>query len=289
MKKISFKHRKSDSYNFDFVALQKVLNSQPRDHSQFDYHQLNFFVLFIIEKGEGVHSINYKDYPFRKGTIFTIRKEGIHKFHSSGAKGSLLVFTEEFALRFAGQRDALRFFQLFNEVLNAPFIHLEKAEFFEIKRLLDFIHKEYINADTIYSEDIIRNLLQTLIHMLFRIKFKGNDNVRVDSSYHQKLWRLQTLIEEHCFESRKVSFYAQKLGLTSRTLNNIVQHTLSKNVKQLIDDLYILRVKRLILNTDHTLTEIAFHSGFEDPSNFFKYFRKSTGYSPSTFRKNNRQ
>lgn len=47
----------------------------------------------------------------------------------------------------------------------------------------------------------------------------------------------------------------------------------------------ISRAKQLLRNTDIPISEICSQCGFADPSNFSRYFRQETGYSPSAFRK----
>ena len=43
--------------------------------------------------------------------------------------------------------------------------------------------------------------------------------------------------------------------------------------------------KRLLLNTDYALIDIAIATGFEDQSYFSKVFKKFTGFTPSSYRK----
>jgi len=74
------------------------------------------------------------------------------------------------------------------------------------------------------------------------------------------------------------------MGVTSRTLNNVTQSVIGKSAKAFIDQVLILHVKRLIINSSLSLTEIAYESGFNQPTNFFKFFRKNTGLSPKEFR-----
>ncbi len=45
-----------------------------------------------------------------------------------------------------------------------------------------------------------------------------------------------------------------------------------------------MQIKRLLISTDHSIKEIAYISGFSDPTNFFKYFKKFAGSSPEVFR-----
>ncbi len=285
VKKIIFNNETTRINYFDLVNLEYVLKRNPQDHSQFEHHKIAFFVILFITHQEGKHSINYKDYDYEKGSVFTLRKNSIHKFYPTKAKGKLLVFTEDFVIRHSDKTETLKLFQLFNEMLGSPKIQLNNSDFIEIKSLINQIDKEYSGINDSHSVEIIRSLTQVLVHKLFRIKSKENENLE-KNNYQVKFISLQELVERDCFKSRKVSYYAHELGVTSRTLNNLTQSIIGKRTKSFIDEIAILQIKRLIANSQLSLTEIAYESGFDDPTNFFKYFRKNTGISPKQFKEN---
>ena len=94
----------------------------------------------------------------------------------------------------------------------------------------------------------------------------------------------QQLVEKDCFKSKKVQYYAKKIGVSTKTLNNIVNNVLNKSAKVFIDEITILQIKRLLITSDFSIKEIAYTVGFDDSTNFFKYFKKFTGSSPEVFR-----
>lgn len=285
VKEIIFKNEKTGNDYFDIVNLENIFKLSPKDHNQFDHHKISFFIIVVITYNHGQHNINYKDYDYKKGTVFTLRKDSIHKFHKTKAKGKLLVFTEDFAIRYANKLESLKLFQLFNEMLGSPKLQLDNNNFTETEDLLHQIEKEYLDINDDHSIEIIRSLVQVLIYRLFRIKSKDNQSFG-HKKYHLQFATLQDLVEKECFQSKKVSYYAKKMGVTTRTLNNVTQSIIGEPAKSFIDKVVILQIKRLIINSHLSFTEIAYQAGFDDPTNFFKYFRKKTGYSPKQFKEN---
>jgi YesN/AraC family two-component response regulator len=65
-----------------------------------------------------------------------------------------------------------------------------------------------------------------------------------------------------------------------------VKTSVGKTVSDLINDQIILEAKRHLIATPAQVKEIADQLGYEDPSYFIRFFKKHTGYSPDTFRKN---
>ncbi|MBI0400047.1 helix-turn-helix transcriptional regulator [Cyclobacterium marinum] len=50
-----------------------------------------------------------------------------------------------------------------------------------------------------------------------------------------------------------------------------------------MDDFIILQAKRNLINSTTNSAELAYKLGFEDPTNFTKYFKKNTGLTPKSF------
>ena len=281
-KEIKF-DKSTSGFQFDLVNFEDILKLTPIDHNQFEFHKISFYAILLITKNSGAYNLNFKDYRYKKGTLFTIRKDNIHKFYKSKTKGILLVFTENFIVNYSNQLETAKTFLLFNEMLASPKLQLNNAEFDEIITLIALIKKEYFEVKDDYSANIIRKFVQVVITKLFRIKSK--DNVVFDNhKYLSMFLQLQAFVEKDCFNHKKVSFYAKEMGVTSKTLNNVTQNIIHKSAKTLINEIVIIQSKRLIINSQDSLTEIAYQVGFDEPTNFFKYFRKYTGVSPSQFR-----
>ncbi len=270
---------------FDMITLEEIFEEKPQDHSQFEHHRISFYVIVIILDKTGKHSIDNIDYSYKKGTVFTLRKNCIHKFYKSNAKGKFLVFTEDFVIRYSDKNDILKLFQLFNEMFGSPKLQLNNSDFTEIHTIIKQIENEFLAINDKQSIEVIKSLLHILIIKLFRIKSIGNDNFE-NKKYYLKFITLQELIEKECFESKKVSYYANKMGITTRTLNNITQSVIGINAKSFIDVILIHQIKRLVFNSQLSFKEIAHQAGFDEPTNFFKYFKKKTGISPKQFKEN---
>ncbi|APD06931.1 HTH-type transcriptional regulator ChbR [Flavobacteriaceae bacterium UJ101] len=282
---ITFENNTNNKEHFDLVTLEELLEKKVPGHNQFDHHKLSFFALILITKGKGIHNINFHDYSFKKGTLFTIRKDNIHKFYKSHAEGTLLVFTENFIINHLSEVEASKVFLLFNEMLSSPRIQLEDKAFQEIINLLQLIHNEYLEIHDEYSKSAVRNLVQVIVVKLFRIKSENN-TVLINHKSLSMFLKFQEMVERDYVEQKKVLYYADALGVTSKTLNNVTQKIINKSAKSLINDVVILQSKRLIKNTTHSLTEVAYQVGFDDPTNFFKFFKKYTGVSPGQFNMN---
>ncbi len=73
--------------------------------------------------------------------------------------------------------------------------------------------------------------------------------------------------------------------MSPKHLNTICKSVSGMTAKQYIDSFMILEIKRILATSDSPMQEISDNLGFEESTNFVKYFKKHSGVSPSKFRK----
>ena len=78
--------------------------------------------------------------------------------------------------------------------------------------------------------------------------------------------------------------YAKELGFSTKKLNMVVQSIVQKPAKVFIDEILMLQIKRLLFNSQLSIKEIAYVSGFDEPSNLFKFFKRYNQSTPESFR-----
>ncbi len=285
IKYIKFNNKNNPKSYFEIVRIEELLKRE-LDHDLFNNHIVNFYIIFFVVDGEGYHTIDFTDYKYQKGTILLVRKDQIHSFFKSpNVKGYLLIFTEEFIVRHLNRLEALKSLQLFNELLSFPKIELKAGgeDFGSFTALVKHLEFEYEFEDE-YSVGITRSILHIMITKLFRIKSKKEELID-KRKYLEEFLTFQQMVEQNCFNNKKVMNYAQEMGFSTKKLNHIVQAIVNKPAKTFIDEIVIMQIKRLLISTNQPIKEIAYTAGFDDTTNFFKYFKKHTDSSPEVFRK----
>ncbi|WP_029292763.1 helix-turn-helix domain-containing protein [Chryseobacterium hispalense] len=83
-----------------------------------------------------------------------------------------------------------------------------------------------------------------------------------------------------------VQYFADKLGLTSNYLGDIVKHFTQKSALENIHEFVIKKAKELLeQNIEMNTTEVAYDLGFEYPNYFSKFFKKQVNMTPKEYRK----
>jgi len=285
IKQIKFVNTTNPKSYFELIRIEELLERK-LDHNIYNNHIVNFYIIIFIVKGEGQHTIDFTDYTYSKGSILLIRKDQIHKFfRNTTVIGYLLIFTEEFIVSHLNELEAIKSLQLFNELLSYPILKLqdENLEFANFVALTKQLESEDKFRDE-YSIGITRSTLHIMLTKLFRIKSKQGELLS-KNKYLTEFLSFQSNVEMNCFKRIKVKDYAKEMGFSTKTLNNIVRSVVNKPAKTFIDEIAIMQIKRLLICTNQSVKEISYTAGFDDPANFFKFFKKYVGTSPDVFRK----
>lgn len=128
-------------------------------------------------------------------------------------------------------------------------------------------------------------------YMLYQVMLRRNQ-IEVDSFKSrgdELFFRFRQLLAEHYRESRSVAFYADKLCITPRYLTDIVQQHYGRSPKDAIDIYTMMQIRLDLLQSDVTLSELAYKYHFSSPSFFSDYFRRNAGCSPQDYRQKNKE
>ena len=101
-----------------------------------------------------------------------------------------------------------------------------------------------------------------------------------------QLQQLEVYLDEHYMEKLSLSKISADLGI-GRTKLCLLAKNLSdgKNLSYLIAQKRMAAAKRLLLQENYSISEVAEQVGINDYNYFTKVFRSVTGVTPSTFRK----
>lgn len=99
--------------------------------------------------------------------------------------------------------------------------------------------------------------------------------------------RFLDMLAEHHLTERRVSFYAEKLGLTPKYLSCLVKTATGRSAPEWIDDYVILEAKNMLRFSDMPIKEIVARLNFPDQPTFHKFFKYHTGITPMRYRRGN--
>ena len=145
----------------------------------------------------------------------------------------------------------------------------------------------YKDTDNLYRQQIIRSALNA--YMLYTYdryqRFYYTDEMNIESTRSKIFDSFIDLLHHNCNTQREVTFYADKLCISTKYLTDICHKVTGVSAKKIIDNFAILQIKILLHNPQLTMQDIAHQMDFPDQSYLGRYFKRFEGISPSSFRK----
>tara|TARA_R110002049_G_scaffold240425_1_gene413784 strand:- start:20819 stop:21679 length:861 start_codon:yes stop_codon:yes gene_type:complete len=277
---ISFQGEKNER-EFEFINLNDlfVKIKEGLDHNPNKPHRLGFFALLVVTEGEGSHHVDLSEYSLKKGTVLKIAKGQVHAFEENPSyDGFLIVFTEEFVLNYFSKSSIEFISHLYN-------YHISKAAVDGINFNEPFIEQlkiELAMENTYAQKNIVAAMLELYLLRLERLSQTVAPPKQ--SKYYPLFLEFKNLVEKNYVTTRNVKDYADKLLVSSKHLNRIVKEFTLNTAKHFIDDFVILETKRAIASTNYSLKEIGYAVGFDEVTNFTKFFKKHTNTTPKQFK-----
>lgn len=276
---IAYRRGQLNIENFKIRTVQDLVQDNEVNQA---LHRHNFYFILVLKKGKGYHEIDFIPYTDLNNIVFFMRPGQVHKLNlKKGSTGYLLEFNNEFY----NPKDNLSA-QRLRKVSSQNYCQIDIERFNKIYSILGFIFQEYSNKNEGYKY-VIESYLDILFIELVRQSRNPKNLFQMEKEYKQeRLEELLELIENNISTNKQVSDYTDMMNLSLFQLNAITKSALGKTCSELINEYIILESKRYLLSTTNQVNQIAYHLGYEDISYFIRFFKKHTGYSPTSFREN---
>lgn len=275
-----------NKFEFEVIPLKQLFSRksslmQPLEQP----HRVEFYQVLYITKGQGRHYIDFKPYDYFQGSLLFISAGQVHAFNIHlQTDGFLLLFTEDFLTKNMIHSDIFSFSRLYNYHLYQPDIPPMNTPETIFNPIVREIYNEYFFEDPFAKEEILRTLLKLLLLKAERIRQKLAPRGKKNESLI-RFGQFRHLLSAHFAETRNAEAYAGMMNISYNHLNKIVKAVTGSTAKSFIDSFIILEIKRWLAVSDMPVKELTYRMGFDEPTNFVKYFKKHTQQSPAHFRK----
>lgn len=241
-------------------------------------HRLRFNMLVIIERGTGFHFVDFERIPLSAGSVIFLNKGQVQAFDfTHSLQGQAILYTEAFI---DNLQAAMRIPFLMNVMNLVPHIIIEGTLKRSVLRLRDELHIEMAQDSSDLA--IVRSLFGALLMLLARARNHPAQSLRRADA--QKFTDFLTLITQQYHRSRDASFYASTLGVTYKTLNILCKKVSGHTAKYHIDQYVVLEAKRRLKIEQYDIATLAYDLGFDEATNFTKFFKRHTGLTPKKFK-----
>lgn len=254
------------------------LNNCPPSYLN-DPNRKEFFEIVWLKNEEPLHYLQDINFETKGDWIYLIPPYRVHQLNKAGKNGELISFKRS-VLEGEEKEFLLDLFKIFNVQGEFSCLRLTKDTSAELGNIYQLIEDEYQKPGNNFT--ITKALLKVFLLKLIQVKeheFTSHD------IQQKRVYEFLMLLESNYQQVRNTDFYAGKIGISSKRLNQILKEKLDKTGMQLIHDRIILEAKRMIIHSERTIKEIAYELGFSDRPYFSRFFKKQTSLTPEEFQK----
>jgi AraC-like DNA-binding protein/mannose-6-phosphate isomerase-like protein (cupin superfamily) len=280
VRQIAATHKEQNNAGrFSIRDIQQVLNGRCLVH---DLHKHDFYFILALQKGTGIHEIDFIKYELQDNCFFILRPGQVHRLEMNEDCSGYII---EFEPSFYQARNTITE-QRWRKATNKNYCETGEKHFLKLLSFLTNIFNEYSAKQEGYIEAIMASFDLFFIEIVRQSQNPDNLSKSVNNYTQERFEELMRLLETNICKMKSVSQYATLLNLSAYQLNAITKASVNKTTADLINDQIILEAKRHLLATSNQVKDIAWDLGYEDVSYFIRFFKKHTGHTPDTFRKN---
>jgi YesN/AraC family two-component response regulator len=171
---------------------------------------------------------------------------------------------------------------------NTPFAMCEGYFFkpdYEYIRNIDSIRTELDRKKDYYLE-LIKSAILRIIIAVYR-ELHNISNSKLDGTIWKKaiILEVQKYIKDNHSKHIRLMDVSQAVCISPNYLNAIFKTATGKTIVQYHEDYRIEMAKSLLKHSNDSINNISLELGYYDQYHFSKIFKKSTGFSPLQFRK----
>ncbi|QSW88820.1 MULTISPECIES: AraC family transcriptional regulator [Flavobacterium] len=261
-------------FKINIAESDKIQRSVNEPH----YH--DFEELIIGKEGRLEHFIDFQSHLIDAPFISFVTRGKVHRAKPLPKDGKCDMWVLRFKSEFVAE-SAFQLYASFHE--NANVEMPEHNCFGRLATICEIIYDEYQQERPDLA--VIRQLLSALFTIIEserrKLNLNNEESKKIQGSTFRNFLRL---LEEYYKQPKDVHFYAEKLFMTVRNLNNICQNILQQSVSEIIETRKLTEAKNLLITTDKTISEIGFELGFKEKTYFTHAFKKKSGMTPTEFR-----
>lgn len=243
----------------------------------YDPARKDFFEVLWLQDEFPLHKTNAELAAVKGQWIYLMPPYRVHQLNKAGKKGILFSFKREL-LEEQDKDFALDVFRVFNLSGEFTTMQLTSDMVERLTKVYELLAAEY--QDNSGNIAMIKSLLK--VFLLHLIKMKKEEFTTLDIN-QKRTYEFLLLLEDNYINERSVQFYAGKLGLSTKRLNQVLKEVLNETSTQLLHDRLILEAKRQIIHSENSVKEIAWLLGFKDRPYFSRFFKVHTGQTPESF------
>jgi len=247
-------------------------------HRHHDLHQL-----LLVEHGRVVLRLDSLRATLRGAALVTVPSNTVHAFQfAPDTRGIVVSFASDLVAELANPPGNLHGF--FERPTAVP-LRRSGVAVKEVTTLSNLLLREFVHSAP-GRESALRSLLGALLTNASRVSGTENPTNYAPITRELELHaRFRQCLEHNYREHIAIEAYARELRASVVCLRRACLAAVGLSPMEIIHQRLVVEAQRQLRYTTKSVTEIAYHLGFEDPAYFSRFFTRRMKITPVGFRR----
>lgn len=254
------------------------------------YHYHNFYEILYYYEGERGYTINNISSVLNKNTIAFCSPYKLHKTYRINQKNSKRVLIN-FSYDFIKELND-KYNHILLECFSAPksIITFDNNTADTVRGLFQNMLFEYSQPMDDFSYPYIQTFLVQLLLIASRIKNNSDTNISNISAspYYSVIMNIAEYLKNNYTHQISLDFLSKEFCISKNIISREFKQIMGISFVDHINTLRINNAQKLIINSDQSITSIAYECGFETLVHFERVFKKQMQISPREYARINR-
>ena len=280
-------YRPAEGYGLD-VELFTLTELWKRAASHVGQAQrATFHLVVLVTHGRAPYMIDFVDHACAPGSVVVVQPGQVQRFVPAltTLRGWLLIFRPALLGAAAtADVDTLHVGRRLAEL--APHRRLAGEDRRAVTEALTRMARDTrLGASATDRHALLRHQISALIVRLHLADRRGARPDEVAPVVVERYRRYREAVERDLLTRHHVQDYARLLGCSAKSLSRATQELAGLGAQQYLARRRALEAQRLLAHTSLPVAQVADRLGFDEATNFVKFFRREAGCTPTEFRR----
>lgn len=244
----------------------------------FEMHLHDTYEIEFVASGRGIHRLNNKEYPLKRGAMYALR---LRDYHEMDITETATIHRIKMPIKCMPEK--LSYGMLKNKANIITEVDEELATHIEnLFELLESRPKALLN-DEIFIQESLINIIVTLF-----TNYETANPFDVYVSEEDKVEKVMLYLQDNFRQKLTIADVAKHFNMNPNYLNRIFKAQKGITLYAAIKNFRMEYAKKLLVETELSSSEVCSTCGYSGDANFLRDFKKEFGTSPMKFRRSER-
>jgi AraC-like DNA-binding protein len=248
--------------------------------------RMNFILLGFCTSGSVNYRVDTVEHKVMPGDVIIVSDRHVvdHYEASPDLQGLCIILSVPFFHEIIRDVNDLSALFLFSR--SHPVMRLTEHEGEVFSRYFYAIRERISDTGNHFRRELIRTLMLAMFYDLSNVIYRFQQSAYQRKSRADEIFaQFIKMVEANCKQERRVSWYAQQLGITPKYMAEAVKHVSKRTPNEWIDNYVTMEIRVWLKNSTKTIKDIAKEMNFPNQSFLGRFFKERVGMSPREYRK----